>query len=278
MTRRSLLVPFAIILLVACGGQPAPSVQNDLAPVEITRLVEVTRLMEIEVTRLVEVVITASPPPTPVPSPTSEIDPTAYLAAANMSPDDLPTGDAGLVVIAAGFPSNFGVIPVVVRNNTDAPIYNLEISATARSADGSVLGTASGRNIAPGYVPPGGIAFGRVLFQDAPLDGATIEYLITGDDSAGTIFTHRDMEISEHNLVGGSVVGSLLNSNPTALDLINVAVICFDDTLTPTTARDDYTDQDRVEAGAEVPFSVDLLGDAAQCGRYLLAGGGWEAD
>ena len=182
------------------------------------------------------------------------------------------------VVIAAGPPSDFGVIPVVIRNNTDAPVYNLEISATARDAAGSVLGTGPGRDIVPALVPPGGIAFGRILFEDTPLDGATIEYLVTGEPDPGTIFIRRNLEVIEHNLVGGNVVGTLLNSNTAALDLINVAVICFDDALTPTTARDSYTDQESVEAGAQLPFSVDLLGDEAQCGRYLLAARGTETD
>ena len=278
--RPKLLLVLTLILLAACGGQPTADGQT--GRVEVTRLVEVevTRLVEteVEVTRLVETVITAPPPPTSPPPPTAEIDPTAYIAGSNIIPDDLPAGDPGLVVIAAGPPSDFGVIPVVIRNNTDAPVYNLEISATARDAAGSVLGTGPGRDIVPALVPPGGIAFGRILFEDTPLDGATIEYLVTGEPDPGTIFIRRNLEVIEHNLVGGNVVGTLLNSNTAALDLINVAVICFDDALTPTTARDSYTDQESVEAGAQLPFSVDLLGDEAQCGRYLLAARGTETD
>lgn len=281
---RRLVIPalFALmaVALVSCGGQPATESQSEAIQVEVTRQIEieVTRLVEVEVTRVVETVVTATPPPTAEPSPTSEVNPTAYIAGSNITPDDLPTGDPGLVVIAAGPPNDFGVIPVVVRNNTDVPVYNVEISATARDAAGSVIGTAPGRDIAPNYVPPGGIAFGRVLFEDTPLDGTTVDYVVTGDTGPGEIFSYRDMEVVEHNLVGGSIVGLFLNIHNTALDLMSGTVICFDDMLIPTTVRDSFTDQDRVEAGAELPFSIDLLGDEIQCGRYLLAGGGWEAD
>jgi len=207
-----------------------------------------------------------------------DIDPTAYIASYNMSPDELPQGDPGLSVILAGPPSMFGAVPVVVRNNTDEPVYDIQISATARDAAGAILGTGPGRDFSPSYVPPGGVAFGRVLFGDTPLDNATIDYLVSGDQSAGFIFSSRDLDINEHNLVNGNVVGLMVNSHNTPVTLINVVVACFDDDLVPTTIRDEFTDQDRVEGGAELPFSVDLLGDEAQCGRYLVAGSGWRSD
>lgn len=263
------------------SGRRAGSQANQ-TQVEVTRLVEVevTRVIEtqVEVTRLVEVEVTAPPPPTPTAAPTAEIDPTAYVAGSNITPDDLPQGEPGLNIILTGPPSRFGVVPVVIRNNTDAPVYDIEISATVRDSAGSVLGTGPGRDIAPSYVPPGGVAFGRVLFGDTPLDGTTVDYLVTADDTPGLILSNRDLEIIEHNLVSGNIVGLALNNHDTAVNMLNFSVICFDDDGLPTTVRDSYTDQDRVEAGAELPFSVDLLGDEAQCGRYLLAGGGWRAD
>lgn len=289
MKPTALLVLF-LILLTACGGQPSTDVQpgqievTRLVEIEVTRLieaeVEVTRLIEVEteVTRLVETVVTPTPLPTIAPAPTTEIDPTAYIAAANVSLEDLPAGDPGLAVIAAGPPSRFGVIAVLIRNNTDSPVYNLDVSATARDAAGSVLGTGPGRDIAPSLVPPGGIAFGRILFEGTPLDGATIEYMVTGDTTNRTIFIPSDLEIVEHNLVGGNIVGSLLNSHSTALDSVEAFVICLDDNLMPIAAHSSRTDQERVESGAQLPFSVDILGDEAQCGRYLLAATGNKAD
>jgi hypothetical protein len=223
---------------------------------------------------------TAAPTDTPSPTDTPEptFDTTIYVTGLNITLDDIPQGEPGLSIVLAGPPSRFGAVPVVVRNNTDEPVYDIKISATARDEAGSVLGTGPGDDFAPSYLPPGGIAFGRVLFGETPLDGATIEYLITGDDTTGLIFSNRDLEVIEHNLVSGNVVGLMLNNHDTPVELINVAVICFDDAGIPTTIRDSYTDQDRVEAGAELPFSVDLLGDEAQCGRYFITGGGWRSD
>lgn len=286
----TILLVLFLILLTGCGGQPSTSVQpgqievTRLVEIEVTRIVEaeveVTRLVEVEteVTRLVETVVTPTPLPTASPAPTTEIDPTAYIATANVSLDALPAGDPGLAVVAAGPPSRFGVIAVLIRNNTDSPVYNLDVSATARDAAGSVLGTGPGRDIAPSIVPPNGIAFGRILFEDTPLDGATVEYVVTGETTNRTIFIPLDLEVVEHNLVGGNIVGSLLNSHSTALDSVEAFVICLDGNLTPIAAHSSRTDQERVESGAQLPFSVDLLGDEAQCGRYLLAAIGNKAD
>lgn len=41
-------------------------------------------------------------------------------------------------------------------------------------------------------------------------------------------------------------------------------------------ALSSFTDQDC--AGDELPFSVNLFNDAAQCGRYLLSAHGFETD
>lgn len=273
------LATLIAILLTACGGGQATATQSE--PVEVTRLVEVevTRLVEteVEVTRLVETVVTTTPPPA-APPPTAEIDPTVYITGVNITPDDLPQGDPGLVVVLAGPPNAFGVVPIVIRNNTDTPAYDIELSATARDAVGSILGTARGDDVTPSYVPPGGIAVGRLLFQNTPLDGAILEYNITSTEDPGFIFTRRDLVIMEHQLVNGNVVGLSVNNHSTALTLTKVIVMCFDDDLIPSAVRSDFTDQDRTEAGAELPFSVDLLGDEAKCTRYLIAGSGRETD
>lgn len=225
---------------------------------------------------------TDTPEPTPLPEPTDtpepDFDPTIYITGSNISLDDIPQGEPGLVVVLAGPPGNFGVVPIVIRNNTDEPVFDIELSATARDAAGNILGTARGDDIVPDSVPPGGLAIGRVLFRDTPLENATLDYVLSGGDAPGFLFVNRDLEIVEHNLVGGNVVGLALNNHDSALNLIEVVVMCFDDQSVPTTVRSDFTDQDRVEAGAELPFSVDLLGDEAKCNRYLLAGNGWETE
>lgn len=105
-----------------------------------------------------------------------------------------------------------------------------------------------------------------------------IEYLITADEGSGFLFRRRDLTIIEHNWVGESVAGVMLNTHETALDLTKAVVMCFDDTYTPTSVRVEFTDQDRVEAGGQLPFAVDMRADAATCGRYLIVGSGWATD
>lgn len=216
--------------------------------------------------------------PQPTDTPEQEFDATVFVTGNNMSPDDLPEGEPGLTVVAAGPASTFGVVPIVIRNNSDAPAYDIDLSATARDEAGSVLGTGSGDDIVPSYLPPGGLAIGRVLFGDTPLDGATIDYLITADNDPGLLFSRRDLVVIERNWVGESIAGVMLNPHDTALDLTKAVIMCFDDTYTPMDIRVEFTDQERVEAGAELPFSVEMRTDETTCGRYLVVGSGWATD
>lgn len=218
----------------------------------------------------------ATPRPTDTPEP--EFDATVFVTGNNIAPDDLPEGEPGLTVVTAGPSSTFGVVPIVIRNNSDAPAYDIDLSATARDEAGSVLGTGSGDDIVPSYLPPGGLAIGRVLFGDTPLDGATIDYLITADNDPGLLFSRRDLVVIERNWVGESITGVMLNPHDTALDLTKAVIMCFDDTYTPMDIRVEFTDQERVEAGAELPFSVEMRTDETTCGRYLVVGSGWATD
>lgn len=221
---------------------------------------------------------TTTATPEVVSSPELKLDTTIYVTGVRISPDDIPQGDPGLVVVLTGPPSRFGVIPVVIRNNTESPVYSLDLSAAARNADGSILGTGTGDDIVPSYIPPGGVAIGRVLFGSTPLEGASIQYVVSGKSNSGNIFIRGDLDIDEVNLVGGNIVGLAKNNRSKALDTTKIVVMCFDDADVPTVVNSSYTHQDRVEAGADLPFSVNLSGGEAQCGRYLVAAQGWETD
>ncbi len=295
--RRIILIVTALLLLFACG---ACTLVFILIPTG-ERSSTAERAAELQPTAAASTALPATPDTDPAsaddeetPSPTNqpapsvsprqtdtpepEFDTTIFVTGNNMSPDDLPGGEPGLTVVTAGPSSTFGVLPIVIRNNTDTPVYDIDLSATARDEAGSVLGTGSGDDIVPTYVPPGGLAIGRVLFGDTPLDDAAIEYLITADEGAGGLFSRRDMTVIEHNWVGESVAGVLFNPHDTALDLTKTVVMCFDDAYIPTDVRVEFTDQDRVEAGAELPFSVGMRAEATECGRYLIVGSGWATD
>jgi len=295
--RRTILIVAALLLLFACG---ACTLVFILIPTG-NRALTTERAAELQATTSGSTELPATPnaepaaaddeeapsptnPPAPsaTPRPTGtpepKFDTTVFITGNNMSPDDLPGGEPGLTVVTAGSASTFGVVPIVIRNNSDDPVYDIELSATARDEAGSVLGTGSGDDIVPSYLPPGGLAIGRVLFGDTPLDGATIEYLIAADEGSGFLFRRRDLTVIEQNWVGESVAGVMVNTHETALDLTKAVVMCFDDNYTPTDVRVEFTDQDRVEAGAELPFAVDMRADATVCGRYLIVGSGWATD
>lgn len=261
------------LLLVACGGGE-PGRSADATTNEVTRIVETEVTVEVEVTRLVEVVVTATPLPTLEPTATPEIDPAVYVSGSNMTADDLPPGDPDtLGVIVAGSANDFDNVPVVIRNNTPGPFYDLDVSATVTDAAGAVVGTGRSSEVYPHYVPPGGIAYTRINFDDVTLDGNTVAYLVSGRDERGN---SQDLEFAQHNPGGEGIVGLLQNSTGFPLEIVEAAVICFDDALTPLDVYDDYTDQERVEVDAQLPFQVGLFGDP--CPRYLITANGHPAD
>ncbi|MEZ4540242.1 MAG: hypothetical protein R3C43_09735 [Chloroflexota bacterium] len=171
--RRRILIIGAVVLIFACGacGLVSVLITNNDSPTQtaervaaVSEQVDPTEDPTAEpptdepptIVPTLPPTETAAPADTPAPTdtPEPEIDPITPVNGIGITPADIPQGEPGLSVVLAGSPSRFGAVPVVVRNNTDEPVYDIEISATARDSAGSVLGTGPGRDIAPSLVPP----------------------------------------------------------------------------------------------------------------------------
>ena len=194
----------------------------------------------------------------------------------------VPDGESGelSVVLNGSAVDESGSVPVVVRNRTDATVYGVEASATARTTDGSLAGTGSSQGFAPSTVAPGEWSFGYVYFDGQVPAGAQFDITATAETDADSIGS-VDVAPIETNLVPGEfggqqIVGIVENSTEEEVaGPVDVQVLCFDQagTAVASTHRG-YTDADTVAAQGTASFSVDLF--EAACPNYVVGASGYD--
>ena len=195
-------------------------------------------------------------------------------------------GEPGkLSVVAVGKPKGEmgSTVPVVFRNNTKDTLTSLELSGTARGADGSLIGSGEDQGIEPFIVNPGEWAFGYVYFDTALPADAKIEVTARGDEAKGSIslFDKIPLKVSEVNLVkqefGDNYVGIVVNtSDEKALDSGSVLIACFDAASQPIGVLSGTTDGE-ISKGGTASFSVDTYSSDGQCASYAVGASGYAA-
>ena len=228
--------------------------------------------------------------PTPSEEPTEAANPDVTRASTLASPylqgtldlESFPgEADEGAIedevtVIAVGTPENS--TPVVVRNNTSG-VVEVDLTATARNADGDLVGSGEDQGLEPVQVEPGHIAIGYVyLGFDDPPPGTTLAVEARGS-TPNTDFGGLPAVIVEHNLTSGQfseqVVGIVRNDNDVRMEgPISILVMCFDDEGNPLSHASGFLDTDALDPDQEGSFAVDLYGDDG-CPKYLVGASGW---
>ncbi len=194
----------------------------------------------------------------------------------NESPN-LPAGEPEKLSVIAVGKYDGNILPIVVRNNTSHDIIRTQVSAIARSSDGSMLATGGDQTFKPNYVKPGEITLGYIYFDQATLpDDAKFEFEVTAADPKTTIYENiRDLDVIEQNLLQNRIVGMLKNSQEgTVSGPIQAVVYCFDEQGTLLSYSADFTSKDTAAPGESIPFQVELF--KSTCPIYLVAGSGWE--
>lgn len=211
---------------------------------------------------------------TPVIAPTA-VDTTSYVSF-----NQLPNLDAGaqnaVSIVKVGKIKalfNSTTIPVIVRNNTAAPVKRVEISAVASDAAGKMLASGGTQMVTPNLVNPGQLTLTYVYFSDVELpQDASIKYEITSQDY-GKLENIRDLPVKEHNLVENRIVGLLVNSYDVIVDgPIGVNAYCFDDQSNLIKQFSSYTQKDTANPGDTIPFQVNI---EQPCAYYLISASGF---
>lgn len=289
----SCLIVVFVAVLAGCGNQPeevseatasivtriveVPAVT--IETIEVTRLVEITR--EVESTRLVVVTATPPPPtPTPTAGPLRPADARASTFVDGNGSPDLPEGepDRVSVIVMAEPQVRFGntTIPFIVRNNTADPVRRIAVSAAAYDTENQLLATASDDPLNPNIVAPGEIAMGYLIFSGVELSvDARLETEVTSSPVSTSFENIRDLDIAEVDHIDNRIVGFLHNPyEETVNGPIGVEVFCFDEDNTLLSRHRGFTDQDTAAPDRDVPFAIQILGDAP-CPIYLVTGSGF---
>lgn len=211
-------------------------------------------------------------------------DPSTSPALAVVGNVAVPDGDEGelAVVVGTADVDDYGAtVPVVVRNRTDATVYDVEASGTARGGDGALAGSGRSQGFAPTTVEPGEWAVGFLYFDSSLPAGATFDVTATASDEAGFISSVdvRPIETntSQAEFSGTQVIGIVENpTNAVVAGPVSVLVTCFDGAgTTPTSAHRGHTDADSIAAGGTASFTVDLF-DAA-CPNFVVGASGYDS-
>lgn len=194
----------------------------------------------------------------------------------------VPDGESGeLSVVLQGLAiDDSGSLPVVVRNRTSDTVFNVEATATARGADGSLAGSGSSQGFAPTTVAPGEWAFGYVYFGGSVPAGAEFDITATAETESGFIGS-VDVKPVETNIVpsefsGQQIVGIVENGTEQEVSgPVSVQVMCFDQAGSALVkTHSGFTDADSIAAGGTASFSVDLFEDP--CPNFAVGASGYD--
>lgn len=203
----------------------------------------------------------------------------AFLATAGdvLVPEGEPDK---LSVVVTGTPQR-GTLPVIVRNRSSETLYNIEVSGTARTAAGDLVGSGRSLEFFPGVVEPGEWAFGSVYFgsESLPADGQ-FDLTVSGDTKPGFMVKVNLLPV-ELNYVEGSYASQIVGIVQNNLDKplsgpASVAVACFDGTgNTLVSYHQSYTDGDHLPASGTTSFSISLFDDP-ECPVYVVGSSAWD--
>lgn len=196
----------------------------------------------------------------------------------------VPRGEAGkLSVVRVGRPDPYRTldsVPVVVRNRTQSTVYGIEVTAIAKTRDGSFEWSGSSKGLTPYTVGPGEWAFGDVDFGADVPDDATIEAEAVGSTERG--FTPKlDLKAVEATIVtsqvGQQIVGVVENGNAeTVAGPVSVDTVCFSSAGTAITGtHQTFLDVREIPPGDTASFTIDLL-FAEECPNFAVGSTGWD--
>lgn len=219
--------------------------------------------------------VPTAPPPSPsmaVPT-TSEPD---DAPATDELPDgafaegapSVPAAADGEVAVVLDAPIAASGVAFVVRNGTDEPVHDVEVSAVVRDAEGRLV-AAGAATVVPGEIVAGGWAVGAVRFgHDALTGDAEVELAVTRTTS-GPSSDRVPLAVTDATLIADGEAAELTATVEGDVDAAaRASVACFDgDELTGV-----FSDEilaDAPAADAPIPVSIEVPADVA-CPAWIV--------
>lgn len=222
---------------------------------------------------------TSTAPETPAPA--VDVEPSTAAVMLVRGDLEVPAGDgSGLEVVMIGTPTSSS-LPVVVRNNTADPAYRIDVTATARNAEGTLVASGSSHGFTPTLLQPGEWAFGYVyLGAEIALDQVDLDFSLSSRGIApDRSFPSLDIEVVEAELFTDGrrdrIVGSVRNPHDVELRWpVSVDYACFDDDRLVGVGGSSL-DGDDLAAGATGSFTINLYGNTGACSAWAVTSSGY---
>lgn len=214
-----------------------------------------------------------------LPSPTV-VSPTDAESSTDANPglfgpglEMLPPGEPGEIsVVLVGEYETW--LPVIIRNNTAAPVSRVEVSAAAQSPAGELIGAGNSLEFLPNVVEPGEYAIGNVSFSflDLPPD-TSFEFTIESQPGDFETILH-DLTVVSAIHQGDRIVGEIENSSGVIIDdSAQVTFACMDSAGNLTKVDFTYTADGSIDPGEIAIFQIDEY--YFPCDVFVLTASGY---
>ena len=219
---------------------------------------------------------------------TSAAPSTHAAAVTQVNPDNLLKGNAkptftagasGQVAVVSQGPlvvSQIGsaMLPIAIRNNTKNAVSHIDMSASASLA-GSVVATGSSQGTEPAQLAPGEAGLAFIYFEKSfNATGATYDFKSETQPAGTSSFNTASVQVTQANLVNGSVVGTAKNATSATLQgPYAVQVYCFTGNVI-TDEQGSFADQDAdLPAGGTLTYTANLYD--TKCPSHLVGISGY---
>ncbi len=189
----------------------------------------------------------------------------------------LPPGESGeLSVIAVGQLNEFAIgLPFVIRNNTGEDVDGITVSATARDANGALLGAGNAIIVTPQVIVAGGVAIGALSFGSTTFpEDATYDFEIDEARFSAT----RDLDVVEAAVFEDRVVATFENTTDELIKgPILISAVCFDPEGNLLNHNLGSLAVTSVDSGEEISGQANILAygiTGVGCPAFLVTGSG----
>jgi hypothetical protein len=190
----------------------------------------------------------------------------------------LPPGEPGSIVVVAAGQLERSQVPLVVRNNSDAPIAGATVKVEARDAAGNLVAvgeTVSSHQLKPYLLQPGEVAIGFALLTGAVPPASALSFIVDSDQVPGSLGDfNTDLVIDEASWLEDRIVGVARNPTDQVIGSVYANLVCFASDGTPTQAEPS-TIQGTIAPGTTTSFQIGGgMTDASGCETFLVAATG----
>jgi hypothetical protein len=191
-----------------------------------------------------------------------------------------PPGTAGklsVVYQAPISPQPSGTsVPIVFRNDTDAGVAHVNISASATDATGKIVGSGSSQGTDPSVVQPGQWAYAFIYFQSGPAATDKLSHFSFDTSPAdASSYNTAPIQVTQANPTGAAIAGGVENTTGhTVMGPISVNAYCLNPEGNPTSTVGGFTSGSGDLAPKAVDsFQLDLNGQS--CPSFLVGASGY---